>query len=97
MKFNLALYDVFRFCRIQQIQWVLGFPDFNGCFMSRSHLQSTLDLQEPEFWTCLCHNQRSTFLLKQVVDQVGKRTDRGLPHEVQHSKSEAQPFVTGGC
>ena len=65
--------------------------------MSRSHLQSTLDLQEPEFWTCLCHNQRSTFLLKQVVDQVGKPTDRGLPHEVQHSKSEAQPFVTGGC
>ena len=51
----IQFHDILRFCQIQPIQWVLGFPDFNGCFKSRSHLQSFLDLQEPEFRTCLCH------------------------------------------
>ena len=50
-------------------QWVLGFPDLNICFMWRSLLQGFLEVQELEFWTCLCHHQRSTFLLKQVISE----------------------------
>ena len=50
-------------------QWVLGIPDLNICFMWRSLLQGFLEVQELEFWTCLCHHQRSTFLLKQVISE----------------------------
>ena len=53
MKFNPASYDIFIdviFCQVQQVQWVselqIGAPDFNGCYMSRSPLQSFLEVQE---------------------------------------------------
>ena len=37
--------------------------------MPRSLLPGFLEVQELEFWTCLCHHQRSTFLLKQVISE----------------------------
>ena len=53
MKFNPASYDIFidvLFCQVQQVQWIselqIGAPDFNGCYMSRSPLQSFLEVQE---------------------------------------------------
>jgi hypothetical protein len=39
----------------------MGFPDFNGCYISRSPLQSFLEVQEWWFCVCPCHDQRSTF------------------------------------
>ena len=46
------------------------FPDLDiYIYMSRSLLQGFLEVQELEFWTCLCHHQRSTFLLKQVISE----------------------------
>ena len=51
MKFNPASYDIFidvLFCQVQQVQWIselqIGAPDFNGCYMSRSPLQSFLEV-----------------------------------------------------
>ena len=53
MKFNPASYDIFidvLFCQVQQVQWIselqIGAPDFNGCYMSCSPLQSFLEVQE---------------------------------------------------
>ena len=53
MKFNPASYDIFidvLFCQVQQVQWIselhIGAPGFNGCYMSRSPLQSFLEVQE---------------------------------------------------
>ena len=68
MKFNPASYDIFvdvLFCQVQQVQWIselqIGAPDFNGCYMSRSPLQSFLEVQESRFQVRPCHDQRSTF------------------------------------
>ena len=68
MKFNPASYDIFidvLFCQVQQVQWIselqIGAPDFNGCYMSRSPLQSFLEVQESWFQVRPCHDQRSTF------------------------------------
>mgnify|MGYP007094269597 CR=1 FL=1 len=53
------------FCQVQQVQWIselqIGAPDFNGCYMSRSPLQSFLEVQESWFQVRPCHDQRSTF------------------------------------
>ena len=68
MKFNPASYDIFidvLFCQVQQVEWIselqIGAPDFNGCYMSRSPLQSFLEVQESWFQVRPCHDQRSTF------------------------------------